>query len=58
MAPPVSGRPFVGHGVDVPLGVTGTWIVRDPAIARVGTDRRTVAGLGTVIYGASGAEAP
>ena len=51
---------FVGHGVDGPLGVIGTWTVRHEQIGRVSPDGTGVVGdsMGAIIYGAFGAEAP
>ena len=49
---------FVGQGVDGPLGVIGTWTLRDSDLGRISPDGSHADLVDTPIYGAFGAEVP
>ena len=49
---------FVGQGVDGPLGVIGTWTLKDGQVGRIAPDGSHTDDIGANIYGAFGVEIP
>ncbi len=49
---------FVGHGVEGPLGVIGTWTLKDPNVGRIHANGTILQGMGLEIRGAFGADLP